>query len=124
MSISRFSLRDKATLRLLKLYFYIADVAEWSKGVVHKAKRLVLQCINGASSNPVEGRTKMCQLQDLIIALFGLIFRRIYTHIYIYIVTKYVYKIYLCVCPIEIIYCKEITFSFEQIPVTVTVHCK
>jgi hypothetical protein len=31
MSISRFSLRDKVTLRLLKLYFYIADVVEWSK---------------------------------------------------------------------------------------------
>jgi hypothetical protein len=31
MSISRFSLRDKITLRLLKLYLYIADVAEWSR---------------------------------------------------------------------------------------------
>jgi hypothetical protein len=31
MSISRFSLRDKVTLRLLKLYFYIADVVEWSR---------------------------------------------------------------------------------------------
>ena len=26
-------------------------------GAGHKAKRLVLQCINGVSSNPVEGRT-------------------------------------------------------------------
>ena len=25
----------------------------------HKAKRLVLQCINGVGSNPVEGRTKI-----------------------------------------------------------------
>jgi hypothetical protein len=33
MSISRFSLRDKVTLRLLKLYFYIADVVEWSKAL-------------------------------------------------------------------------------------------
>jgi hypothetical protein len=31
MSISRFSLRDKVTLRLLKLHFYIADVVEWSR---------------------------------------------------------------------------------------------
>ena len=31
-----------------------------------KAKRLVLQCINGASSNPVEGRTKIWQLKNLI----------------------------------------------------------
>jgi hypothetical protein len=40
-------------------------------------KRLVLQCINGVSSNPVEGRTKICRLKDLILTLFGLIFRRI-----------------------------------------------
>jgi hypothetical protein len=33
MSISRFSLRDKVTLRLLKLYFYIADVAERSRAL-------------------------------------------------------------------------------------------
>jgi hypothetical protein len=31
MSISRYSLRDKVTLRLLKLYFYKADVVEWSR---------------------------------------------------------------------------------------------
>jgi hypothetical protein len=38
----------------------------------------VLQCNNGVSSNLVEGRTKNCQLKDLILTLFGLIFRRIY----------------------------------------------
>ena len=32
MSISRFSLWDKVTLRLLKLHFY-ADVAEWSRAL-------------------------------------------------------------------------------------------
>jgi hypothetical protein len=31
MSISRFSLRDKVTLRLLKLHFNKADVNEWSR---------------------------------------------------------------------------------------------
>ena len=31
MSISRFSLRDKVTLQLLKLHFYGADVVEWSR---------------------------------------------------------------------------------------------
>jgi hypothetical protein len=41
---------------LLKLYFYVADVAEWSTG--HEAKELVLQCINSLSSNPVEGEPK------------------------------------------------------------------
>ena len=45
---------------------------------------MVLQCINGVSSNPVEVRTKIWQLKDLILKLFGLIFRRIY--------------IYMCVC--------------------------
>ena len=33
MSISRFSLRDKVTLRLLQLYFCIVDVVEWSKAL-------------------------------------------------------------------------------------------
>ena len=33
MSTSRFSLRDKATLRLLKLHFYGADVVEWSRAL-------------------------------------------------------------------------------------------
>ena len=47
----------------------------------HRAKQLVLQCINGVSSNPVEGRKKNCQLQDIITTLFGLMFRRIYMSI-------------------------------------------
>ena len=39
------------------------DVVEWSSGRVdqdagRKSKRMVLQCINGVGSNPVEGRTK------------------------------------------------------------------
>ena len=33
MSISRFSLRDKVTLRLLKLHCYGADVVEWSRAL-------------------------------------------------------------------------------------------
>ena len=55
---------------------YIADVALWFK-------RLMLQYINGVSSNFVEGRTKICQLKDLILTLFGLIFRRIYIYLII-----------------------------------------
>jgi hypothetical protein len=35
MSISVSSLRDKVTLRLLKLHFYGADVVEWSKWIIH-----------------------------------------------------------------------------------------
>jgi hypothetical protein len=41
-----------------------------------------MQCINGVSSNPVEGRTKIWQLKNQILTLFGLIFRRIYIYIY------------------------------------------
>jgi hypothetical protein len=33
MSISRFALRDKVTRRLLKLYFNIAGVVEWSRAL-------------------------------------------------------------------------------------------
>jgi hypothetical protein len=51
------------------------------QGTGRKVKRLVLQCINGVSSNPVEGRTKIWQLKNLILTLFGLIFRRIYIYI-------------------------------------------
>ena len=32
-SISRFPLRDKVALRLLKLYFCIADMVEWSRAL-------------------------------------------------------------------------------------------
>ena len=46
---------------------------------------MVLQCINGVSSNPVEGRITIWQLSNLILTLFGLIFRRIYIYLYIYI---------------------------------------
>ena len=40
------------------IYIYIqgVDVVE---GDGRKAKRMVLQCINGVGSNPVEGRTKI-----------------------------------------------------------------
>jgi hypothetical protein len=48
------------------------------KGSGHKAKRLVLQCINGVSSNPVERRTKFDSSTNLMLTLLGLIFRRIY----------------------------------------------
>ena len=44
------------------IYIYTykgVDVVEWSRERGRKAKRMVLQCINGVSSNPVEGRTKI-----------------------------------------------------------------
>ena len=39
----------------------------------------MLQWINGVNSNSGEGRTNICQLKDLILTLFGLIF----THLYV-----------------------------------------
>ena len=51
---------------------YVADVAEWSRALDIKTKRLVLLCIKGASSNPVEGRTIY-----------------IYIYIYIYYISTY-----------------------------------
>ena len=60
------------------------------QGAGHQVKRLVLQCINAVSSNPVEGRTKIVQLKNLILTLFGLIFRRIY-HLHTLMHISYVY---------------------------------
>ena len=60
----------------------------------------MLQCINGVSSNLVEGRTKMCQLKDLILTLFGLIFRRIYFILDVAIVVgyglSYTFSLFFC----------------------------
>jgi hypothetical protein len=59
-SHDRFDLIPTHYVCNLYIYTYnIADVVEWSRAPVHKAKRLVVQCINGVISNPVEGRTKM-----------------------------------------------------------------
>ena len=41
------------------------------EGTEHKAKRLVLQCINGVSSDPVKGEQKKYQLKNLILTLVG-----------------------------------------------------
>jgi hypothetical protein len=49
---------------------------------------MVLQCINGVGSNPVEGRTQIWQLSNLILTLFGLIFRRIYDYEYVTLVVN------------------------------------
>jgi len=87
MSISRFSLREKVALRLLKLHLLLSGCGRVVKGVGHKSKRLVQQCINGENSNPVEGRKKNWQLKNLILTLFGLIFRGIW-----YLVLTYYHR--------------------------------
>ena len=49
---------NTSSIEAIFLYSVCGRVVQGAK---HKAKRLVLQCINGTSSNPVEGRTKICQ---------------------------------------------------------------
>ena len=72
VSISRFSLRDKITLRLLKLYFNIADVAEWSRALDIRLSDWCCSVSMVWVQIPSRG-----QLKDQILTLFGLIFRRI-----------------------------------------------
>ena len=48
------------------------------QGARHKSKRLVLQCINGVSTNPVERRTKFDSSKNIMLTLLGLIFIPIY----------------------------------------------
>ena len=69
MSITRFTLRDNVTLRLLKLCFYMTDVTGLFKAVLHKANRLVLQCINGIDFKSHRGRNKFCQFKIHILTL-------------------------------------------------------
>ena len=80
MSISRFSLWDKVTLRLLKFYFYITDVAGWSRAL---DIRLSDWCCS-ASMVWVQFPSR----DDLILTLFGLIFRRIYIYIQLTLVVS------------------------------------
>jgi hypothetical protein len=82
-------LREKVKLRLLKLPFYGVDVVEWSRAL---DVRLSKWCCS-VGSNPVEGRTKIWQLKNLILTLFGLIFRRIYIYIYIHATASNVVQI-------------------------------
>ena len=72
VSISRFSLRDKVTLRLLKLYFNIADVSEWSRALDIRLSDWCCSVSMVWVQIPSRG-----QLKDQILTLFGLIFRRI-----------------------------------------------
>jgi hypothetical protein len=101
MSISRFSLRDKVTLRLLKLYFLYSG---------HKAKRLVLQCSNGVSSNRGKNKKLTAQRSNSDTVWFNFqtyiyiyththTHPHIYTYIYIHITVDLLLKIkgaYIC----------------------------
>ena len=77
MSIHRFPLRNKVTLRLFESISFLNSLYDRVVlGAGHKAKRLMLQWINGFSWNSVEKR----HLKYLTLRLLGLIFRRIETN--------------------------------------------
>ena len=74
---------------------------------------MVLQCINGLSSNPVKRRIQIWQLKYIILTLFGLIFGRIYIIFTIYLVsqvtlissgTDMVWGCHLLICSYNILY--------------------
>ena len=67
-------LTRQSNTTIIKAPFLGSGCGRVFQGAGRKAKRMVLQCINGVSSNPVEGRTKILQLKNLILTLFGLIF--------------------------------------------------
>ena len=75
MSISRFFLRDKVALRLLKLYFNIADVVEWSRALDIRISNWC--CSVSMVWVQIPSREKQ-KFVSSILTLFGLIFRRIY----------------------------------------------
>ena len=77
-SISWFSLRDKVTQRVLKLYFYGADVVEWSRVL---DTRLSYWCCSISMvwvQIPLGMNKNVTAQKNIMLTLFGLIFRRIY----------------------------------------------
>ena len=51
-------LRRQGNTLTIEAPFVLSGCGRVVKGAGNKARRLMLQCINGVSSNPVEGRTK------------------------------------------------------------------
>ena len=51
--------RSNSNTVWFEVIFFYSGCGRVVQGAGHKAKRLVLQCINGVSSNPVEGRTQI-----------------------------------------------------------------
>ena len=65
IALQKLTSRDAILLEIGQLFkkklciLYIYGCGRVVKGAGRKVKRMVLQCINGVGSNPVEGRTKM-----------------------------------------------------------------
>ena len=52
-------LTRKGNTTIIEAPFLGSGCGRVVKGARRKAKRMVLQCINGVGSNPVEGKTKI-----------------------------------------------------------------
>jgi hypothetical protein len=74
MSICTIALRDKVALRLWKLYFNIVEVVEWSRA-------LDIRLSGWCCSVSMVWVQIPSTAQNIILTLFGLIFRRIYIYI-------------------------------------------
>jgi hypothetical protein len=90
MSISRFSLRDKVTLRLLKLYSYIADVVEWSRVLDILVLLFMTESLNSDSHLFHQNETKRNKTKKHVeffipVKVCGVLNRGRYIYIYIYI---------------------------------------
>ena len=72
------SLSRKGNTKTIEAPFLWSGCGRVIQGSGHKANQLVLQCINGVSSNPVERRTKFDSSTNIMLTLLGLILRRIY----------------------------------------------
>ena len=53
---SNWCIKRRFSSEVVYIYIYGVDVVE---GAGRKAKRMVLQCINGVDLNPVQGRTQI-----------------------------------------------------------------
>ena len=78
MSISRFPLRDKVPLRLLKLHLYGADVVEWSTALDIRFNDCFCNVSIVCVHIPWRKEHNFDSSKNIMLTLLGLIFRRIY----------------------------------------------
>ena len=57
-------LTRKGNIRIIEALFLESGCGRVVQGSGRMARRMVLQCINGVGSNPVEGRTKLTALKS------------------------------------------------------------
>jgi len=70
MAACNLTIRYKVSPRLMKMYFYIVDMAEGVKWFIIMLSELVLRCANDVGTNHTEGRTKM-SVKNITLTLLG-----------------------------------------------------